>query len=211
MNRRTLLAGAGIALVTGLGGCLVDATSPDDAGNENGSDDGSRNESDDGGRNGNDDGNGDGIDDRSIPDSPSDYPRDTGGLDAFDPAGTYEEVDVGSREGVDDAYRPHDVRVWNAGAVPAIELRIVDATGEAVVHDATHEIPEDDELTISLLKPSVYLVELRIPTAGTRQTVRVPCTLFDCNGSATQIGVLEDGRIEGRVVTTLAGCPSADC
>lgn len=186
MKRRTLLAGAGSAF-TGLAtGCLADAVGPGGDRERSG-------------------------DDPTIPESPSDYPFTTADLEAFDPAGTYRDVSIGSRTGVDDAYGPHEVRIWNDAPVPSVELRITDVRAERVVHQRTYEIPAEEELRLSLLEPAVYIIQLQIPSDGIEQALRVPCLFFDCNESATRIGVTEGGEIRSTVVQTRMGCPSADC
>ncbi|WP_247002335.1 hypothetical protein [Halosolutus gelatinilyticus] len=186
MNRRTLLAGAGVALTIPFAACLDGVAAG---------------ESDDGGD----------AADVDIPDSPSEYPVNSGGLDEFSPTATYEEVAIGSRRGVADEYRPHDVAVWNAAAEPEIDLRIIDSAAESVVHRETYAIPDDTALVVSLLQPSAYLVEVRVPAAETRHTLRVPCHFFDCNSSVTRIGALDDEEIRSSVLSTTAECSSAEC
>lgn len=187
MNRRTVIASAGLALSTSFAGCLANSTPLGDTGNEN------------------DPSNSD------IPDSPSDYPVNTGELEEFDPGSTYMEVDIGSREGVDDAYKPHDVGIWNEVAESEVTLRIIDYTEESVIHYETYEIPDGTSLSVSLLKPSEYLVEVSVPDTETQHIVRVPCRFFDCNASVTQIAVFEDGQMRSSVLATTVACPSAEC
>ena len=195
MNRRTVLAGVGAAVCTSFGGCLA---TEDPSGN--GSDsapEAAGDRADD--------------DDSGPQRSPSEYPVDTGDLEEFDPDRTAETVDVGSRAGVDGAYGPHDVTVWNAAGVPAVDVRITDASDESTVHRETYEIPSDAALSVSLLEPSNYHVEVRVPAADTRHVLAVPCQFFDCNSSVTRIGIFDGGRMGSSVLSTTAACPSTAC
>lgn len=196
MNRRTILAGVGSALCTSFAGCLATDSPSGHASTETppkGAEDG------------------DGNDDSETLESASEYPVNTGGLDEFDPERTDEAVDVGSRAGVDRSYRPHAVDIWNAAGVPAVDVRIVDSMDESVVLRETYELPVDTALSVSLLEPSNYRLEVRVPATGTRHTLGVPCRFFDCNGSVTRIGVFEGGRMRSSVISTTAACPSAAC
>ncbi|WP_226482932.1 hypothetical protein [Natrinema amylolyticum] len=187
MNRRTILAGAGFAFSTPFAGCLADSVSSGDTGAEHD------------------------PDSSDIPDSPGDYPVNTGGLEEFDPESTYEEIDIGSREGVDDSSRPHDVEIWNEAAESEVVLRTIDFREELVVHHETYEIPDDTSLSVSLVEPSEYLIEMRVPATETQRMLRVPCHFFDCNASVTRIGIFEDGKMRSSVLLTTAACPSAEC
>ncbi|WP_226041594.1 hypothetical protein [Natrinema sp. DC36] len=186
MNRRTILAGTGFAFSTPFAGCLADSAPSGETGAEHD------------------------LNSSNIPDSPADYPVNTGGLAEFDPESTYEEVDLGSREGVDDSYRPHDVEIWNEAAEPEVILRIIDSGEALVVHHETYEIPADTSLSISFLEPAEYLIETRVPATEAQHTLRVPRRFFDCNASVTRIGILEDGQMRSSVLSTTAACPSAE-
>lgn len=184
MNRRTVLAALG-ATAGSLSGCVAHG----------------------------DDEQADGTGTPTAPDTPRGTPpANSGGLDEFDPAFTYEHVDVGNRTGVDDRYGPHDVRVWNATAERhVINLRVVDRLAETTTYRDGHVVPADAALEASLLEPSRYLVQAWAPALDVHETVRVSCSLFDCNASVTSIGVFENGRTGSSVSSTLAGCPSPDC
>lgn len=187
MNRRTFFTGAGLTLSIPLVGCIANSTRLGDTGDDGGSED------------------------SNIPDSPSDFPVDTGDLGELDPENTSKQVDVGSRAEVDDAYRPHDVRIWNEANEPEIVLRIIEYPVKSVVHHETYEIPGDTELAVSLLEPSEYLIEARVPGTEKQQTLRVPCDFFDCNASTIHISISDDGQIQSVASSQLVACPSADC
>lgn len=196
MNRRAVLAGVGSVLCTSFAGCLATDSPSGHAFTETltkGAEDGG------------------GNDNSETLESVTEYPVNTGGLHEFDPERTDETVDVGSRAGVDSSYRPHAVDIWNAAGVPAVDVRIIDSIDESVVHRETYELPVDAALSVSLLKPSNYRLEVRVPATETRHTLGVPCRLFDCNASATRIGVFEGGRMRSSVISTTAACPSAVC
>lgn len=183
MNRRRVLAALG-ATAGSLAGCVADGADDPDA-------------------------------DGRTPTPPA-TPRGTppvnsGGLGEFDPASTYEQVDVGSRERVDDRFGPHDVRVWNAVDIErTLHLRVVDRQAEATTYRAAHEVPADAAVDLTLLEPAPYLLQVWAAGGRPRTVLRVPCSVFDCNASATSVAVHGD-RTESSVVSTLAGCPAPDC
>ncbi|WP_336135897.1 hypothetical protein [Natronomonas amylolytica] len=134
---------------------------------------------------------------------------DSPDLDSFDPTAVRTELAVGSREGVADpeANRPHGVSVWNAMPdVSTVEVRIVDVADDRVVLELTTKLAADAAVEFSLLEPSAYRLDVRVPAMDARETVEVSRSWFDCNGSSTQVGVFEDGRIDSRTVTTLLEC-----
>ena len=138
-------------------------------------------------------------------------PVNTGGLDEFDPTDTYKKVEVGSRDGVAEDFRPHDLHIWNAAPDQrVVNLRILDRVANEPVHRATYTIPADDALAVTLLEPSRYFAQLWGPVIAT-ETLLVPCDLFDCNSSVTSIGIFENGHIRSSVSSTMAACPSPDC
>ena len=146
------------------------------------------------------------------PPSPSSTPSptppvSTGDLaGSFDPSGTAAYVPVGSREGVEDAFGPHDVRIWNAGGDQrTVRVRVRDTLAGTPAHEAAHTIPADEALQVDLREPSRYVVELWGPTIVTT-TLRVPCRLFDCNESSTLVAVRSTGDVDSSVLSTMAGC-----
>ena len=195
MNRRTVLAGVGAAVCTSFAGCLgTEVRAGNGSADSRPRDAGERAD-----------------DDSRTNESPAEYPVNTGDLEEFDPDRTAETVAVGSRAGVDRSHRPHHIDVWNAAGVPAVDVRITDATDESTVHRETYEIPPDAALSISLLTPSNYRIELRVPATEARHALGVPCRFFDCNGSVTRIGVFEGGRMRSSVLSTMMACSSAPC
>lgn len=184
MNRRTVLATVGTGLVS-FSGCLAaaDGQSPSDTPTG------------------------------TPPATPeSTPPANTGGLDEFDPSTTYKWVEVGTREGVKENFKPHDLQLWNTFEnEQTVSLRILDRLADTTAHRATYAIPADAALEVTLLTPSKYYVQLWGPAIDTPETLLVPCTLFDCNTSATRIGIFESGRVRSSVLSTLVGCPSPEC
>jgi hypothetical protein len=134
---------------------------------------------------------------------------DSPDLDSFDPTEVRTELSVGSREGVADPEdnRPHGVSVWNAmPEASAVEVRIVDVADDRTVLELTTQLAADATVEFSLLEPSTYRLDIRVPAMDANETVEVSRSWFDCNGSSTQVGVFEDGRIDSRTVTTLLAC-----
>ena len=152
--------------------------------------------------------------DLTIPDSPEEYPVDDPGdrtaID-FSPSDTYKEIELGSRDGVEAKYEPHTIRVCNFASHPEITVGVIDVLDENIVHDETHEIPENEDLKLQLLTPSLYVVNVRLPELDAEHTVNVPCEYFDCNDSNVKIGVFSDEEIASVVSTTLADCPGYPC
>lgn len=139
-------------------------------------------------------------------------PENSGGLDEFNPSNTHKRIEIGSRDGVKDEFKPHDLRIWNAlGSEETIFVRILDRLAETTVHRAEYSIPTDEAVRITLLTPSTYYIQLWGPSIDSPETLLVPCERFDCNESETQIGVFESGEVRSTVLTSLAGCPSPDC
>lgn len=183
MERRTFLVATGFSIAAPLAGCLSRTASEKDAENDT----------------------------SHISDAVSEYPVNSGGLAEFDPEETYKDVDIGSREGVADDYRPHAVVIWNEAAEPEIRLRITNSKEKTVVHHETYAIPDDTALSVSLVEPAEYIVEMGVPETEATHTLRVPCYFFDCNVSFTRIGVFAEGDIRSSVLSTTASCPSFEC
>ncbi len=148
----------------------------------------------------------------TFPDDPDAYPVQSGDrpIEVTLPEGEpYESVEIGSRAGVDDRHRPHNLRIATRVDVSSVDVGVHDALTETTRHAGRHAIPEDDHLHITLLEPSKYLVTVRVPDVDAATTLRVPCGSFDCNWSATNVVVPETGEIGSSTVTTLIGCPEA--
>lgn len=185
MKRRTVLGAVGTGLPS-LSGCLVAADGQSAS---------------------------DGATETSPATPESTPPVNTGGVDEFDPSNTYERVEVGSRKGVKEEFKPHHLLIWNTyGSEQTVQLRILDRVAVTTAHRAAYTIPADAALEVSLLTPSKYYVQLWGPAIDTPETLLVPCDLFDCNASITRIGIIETGRVRSSVISTLAGCFSTpDC
>jgi hypothetical protein len=204
VNRRELLhRGGGLTTIAALSGCLGNAsrsalanrgtTATDDPSTttEGGddSDDGTDGKSD----GGDGDESEDGFDDE-FAGVRSDYEE------------PFLELDVGSRDGVasPDDNRPHAVRIWNA-ADEARDLLVRVSHGATALIDRTVAFPADGYLTVTLNEPGDYRVAVglagEVPT-----TVAVERTWFDCNASATEVGVATAGSVATTTKSTLLGC-----
>jgi hypothetical protein len=147
----------------------------------------------------------------TLPESAS-RGNDTPGADdpvSFDPERAQTELDVGSREGVADPEdnRPHGVSIWNATSkTTTVEVRLVDAAADRTVLELTSELAADAAIECSLLDPSTYRLRVQVPGMEATETAAVPRSWFDCNSSVTQVSILEGGRIESQMFSTLVAC-----
>ncbi|MFC7081086.1 hypothetical protein [Halorussus caseinilyticus] len=129
-------------------------------------------------------------------------------------------ISVGTRAGVStpESHRPHRVRVWNdSDESRTVGLRLV--RDESAVLDRSVEFPADGYLTLRLLEPARYALELRPggevgETATTGDaggagsgTVEISRARFDCNDSRTDVRVAADGAVQTATTTTNAACP----
>lgn len=146
-----------------------------------------------------------------MPDDPSEYPTTTTDLDQFNPAETYRDIDIGSRDGVAEQHKPHLVRIWNTTSISPVSVRVMHPATETFVHTERYKIPTDTQLVLTLLEPAEYLVEVCVPTAETILTLRVMCRMFDCNSSRTDFGIFEQGEIRSSWVSTTTGCSGPRC
>ena len=195
MDRRTLLALTGSTTLGAVAGCIGTPTGGADTDSDS-------------------DPTGTTDSDLTIPDSPEKYPVDDPGdltVIDFSPSDTYNEIELGSRDGVKEAYGPHAIRVLNVGGHPEITVGVIDVLDEEIVHDESHAIPENEELRLQLQTPSLYVVTVRLPALDVDHTLKVPCEYFDCNNSNVMIGVFSDEEIASVVSTTLADCPGYPC
>ncbi|WP_276300341.1 hypothetical protein [Halorussus lipolyticus] len=132
-------------------------------------------------------------------------------------------ISVGSRAGVrnPENNQPHAVRVWNdsdSARTVALVLSRDGVGGETgagggtgsdgALVDRQVEFPADGYLTMRLLEPAGYALTVTPGGgAGGAETIRIPRAQFDCNDSATEVGVTPDGQVKSRTVTTEVGCP----
>lgn len=126
----------------------------------------------------------------------------------FNPSRTYEAVELGNRTSLPDDVRPHKVLVWN-NSVTTRAVTVHVSTDTGVVLDQRYEIPADAAVTIVLQEVDTYTVTLRTVDSDTGTTIQVQKERFDCNASATQVTITEDGEFESRVVTTWLECGSS--
>jgi hypothetical protein len=102
--------------------------------------------------------------------------------------------------------------VWNAlERETRVSTRILDRVAETTVQQVEYRIPADQAVSVTLLAPSRYFVHLWGPAIESPETLLVPCSMFDCNSSATRLGVLDGGDVRSMVISSLADCPSPDC
>ena len=176
MERRTVIGSAGIALSTALAGCLNVAN-----GAVMGQDDSTNNPSE--------------------PESSDPKQSEM----EFNPEYMQTEIEVGSPEGIEE--RPHSLQFWNATPSSLLtNFHIFDKSVEKISLDVTTDLPADVGLSVSLVEPSDYRLQIQAPSEEIEATVTVSRSWFDCNPSSTQIGLFEDGRVESRKYTTWLEC-----
>lgn len=138
-------------------------------------------------------------------------PTADGTLDEYDPSRTLETRDIGDPEamGDDSDVEPHGLNLWNATAESQrVELAIADRENETVVLRETLDLPGDVAVSFRLVEPSAYLVSLRVPKYGVRERLQVPRDAFDCNTSATDVGVF-GYEIRSSFYSTLVLCDAS--
>lgn len=141
-----------------------------------------------------------------LPASAKQFPVNSGELSPLGSGGgTHESYEIGSREGVADAFGPHAIQIMDKAGVSSVEVTVWDILDSEVVYTRRHQIPPLQIVELHLLKPSTYLVRIRVESIDAVHTVRVLCEFFDCNTSGTDIGIL-DGGIKSVVWSSLAGC-----
>lgn len=204
MKRRTLLRAAGAALGTGtLAGCLADeggtgGPGGDDAGGteEEPNATGTRPEKTETATDTEDEGTG--REDTAT--DPEQFAFDP------DPDDPFAAETIGSRDGVENPAdnRPHGVDVWNA-AERERSLTVAVRRGSATVYERTLTFPADGYLSLTLAEPAAYTVSLHADGEHL-DDVSVGESWFDCNSSATQIGVLGDGDVRSTTISTMVAC-----
>lgn len=127
----------------------------------------------------------------------------------FEPETIDEEIAVGDPPSDGDEVRPHYVNVWNDALIARkVEVIIREQEGSTTVLDDQYEIPADAALPIVLRTPAEYVISLRIVESDTETTLQSDQNWFDCNHTATNVRVTDDGRIDSTFVTTWAECGS---
>lgn len=135
---------------------------------------------------------------RSVPDS----------LDTTDVAPTpFLALSVGERSQVQSEHRkPHQVWVWN-DADEAHDLTLTLSNARGTIIERTVSFEANSKVAIVLQVPSKYEFTVAIEgESETSETVEIPFSQFDCNDSASDVVVRDDGTIESGSVTTQMAC-----
>jgi hypothetical protein len=132
---------------------------------------------------------------RRVPAAPRDWMPDAD-LEPFAGLG------VGT-ERVDGDDPPHCVWVWNVSG-DARELTVTLATGSETVFSRSFDAAASACVGVVLFTSDGYTVEVSGPKSTA--AVGVDRSWFDCNASATDVGLVEPGRIEYATVSQAAGC-----
>ena len=186
LNRRQVIAGVAAGSVTSIGGCLGHLSNSSSPAQQS----------------------------MTFPEDPDEFPvnDDEGIEDRWEDWDETERIKLGSREGIDDAYGPHGIRVINAADAQPVEFGVFDVLEDEVIHHERYDLDHDEYLEVSLLRPSKYLVKVRLPDAGTEHGLRVPCNLFDCNSSSTNLEIVDDDHFRSSVISTMVACHETfDC
>ncbi|EJN57022.1 hypothetical protein [Halogranum rubrum] len=139
---------------------------------------------------------------RSVPDA----------LDTTDVASTpFLALSVGERSQVQSEHRkPHQVWVWN-DADEAHDLTLTLSNARGTIVERTVSFEANSKLVVVLQVPSAYEFTVAVKGEGAgeidaSETVEIPFSQFDCNDSATDVVVRDDGSIESSSVTTEMAC-----
>lgn len=187
MNRRSLLAATGAALAALAGCATLEA----------------------------DTGSGPGASGSTPTATPRDditprYPEPTHDADAAfgPPESTDANLEVGEQSEKVDS---HGVSIENAADVPRnLELRVADRADGSIPIERTIEVSPNGGISISLLEPSDYLIDLGVPAKGTGASIEIGPGYFDCNASTTHVDVSDSGRVTATTFSTTMGCSTAD-
>ena len=143
-----------------------------------------------------------------APQSRHSPPMSDGELRDYDPERTFESREVGDPDAVSESggLRPHSVGVWNASSGERrIRVELAESEADDPHFSETLAFPADSELSFRLLEPATYVIRLRVPASGVRETLQVPRETFDCNASSTSIGVF-GYEIRSSYYSTLVLC-----
>jgi hypothetical protein len=121
----------------------------------------------------------------------------------------YLEVDIGSREGVEqpDDNRGNGVALFRSESVEAVfEVQIVDMEANSVRHHGIYEVPADRRLELSLNEPSDYAVNIYDHAHEQGWTVTVGRGFFDCNHRRHWVYSVDGDEFGWNVHSTMKGC-----
>ncbi|WP_129116509.1 hypothetical protein [Halegenticoccus tardaugens] len=104
--------------------------------------------------------------------------------------------------------RPHAVRIWNAADEEREVAVRIRRDGDGTVADDEVTLPADADacLSVALERPADHAVVVFEAGSEPTETVYVGRSLFDCNYSATDVGVHDDGSLSWSTVSTTMGC-----
>jgi hypothetical protein len=188
VRRRTLLAGLGTTLATGLTGCaaLGSATESTPTDTPTPPPDASRNEA---GANGGSD--------------------DTGQSESR-PQAVHETVVLPWTDTPTESTQPHDLRFWNA-VDGRRELTVTVSPQESSTLTGvttTHRVPAHEAVAVELRQPATYTVSVQV--GGTQVTAfELAEDWFDCNASSTLVELGPDGAVDRTETSTLVACVDA--
>jgi len=121
----------------------------------------------------------------------------------------YLEVDIGSRENVEDPddNRPNGVNLYRTQSVEAVfEVQVVDTRADEIRHHSLYQVPADRLLDFTLNEPSDYAVNIYDHNRGQGWTLAIGRGYFDCNHRGHRAYSLEDGGFRWNILATRKGC-----
>jgi len=118
-------------------------------------------------------------------------------------------LSINDREGLSfpDNNRPHSLALWNAvDREREVGVTWVDGRTEELERLDPVAVPADGLLQVDLLLPTSYDVIVRVD-GETLGEYAVGRDRFDCNDSATRLGLAARELVDYGVISTAAGCP----
>lgn len=123
----------------------------------------------------------------------------------FGPEDPDETIEYGDPN-TDSSVSKYRIVLWNdASSDRAIALSVATGDGNTVI-DEQHSVPSNRTLDIILHEPDEYSISVDLPDEDRSTTVSVDRDEFDCNATATNVHILEDGTFESETVTTWLDC-----
>jgi hypothetical protein len=117
---------------------------------------------------------------------------------------------VNDRDGLSfpDNNRPHSLVLWNAvDREREVRVEWGDGRTEELERTASVAVPADGLLQVDLLLPTSYDVVVRADGDALGEHA-VGRDWFDCNESASRLGLTETDLVDYGVISTAAGCPA---
>jgi len=126
------------------------------------------------------------------------YQEPDDGKPFVNPPDAYLEVNIGSRENVEnpDDNGTNGVYLYRSQSVEAVfEVQVVDTRADDVRHHSVYRVPADRQLSIDLNEPSDYAVNIYDHDREQGWSLTIPRGNFDCNGRSHEAYSLGGARL----------------